>query len=320
MQCNLTGFLVVALALGLHSHAAARDVGPHSGAPFEQHHLVDGLGRTVTYYISRPTTTAPLLLMIQGSGCTEVFNRTGAQTYSTVYDALPIAASHRFTVVVVEKPFAGQAAGAERGTATGCSSEFNQDFTAQRWLEALRAALADARKSPSVDPSRTLVLGHSEGAVMAAMLAGRDPMITDVVSFAGSGTSQLFDLLALAYQTCTDQSACIQDIERQARAIAAKPDSATDFAWGHPFKRWASFFKVNPAEELLRSHARVYLAAGTDDRNVPILSMEIAAATLLGAGRDVTVRRIPGADHSLGGGGDSTEAEYQRALDWFWSK
>jgi pimeloyl-ACP methyl ester carboxylesterase len=288
--------------------------------PLITHATTDKLGRTVTYHLSRPSHPAPLLLMIQGSGCSLVLQGTGAATYSTVYDLVPLAAEGRFAVLAVEKP--GAAANANGGSAQGCPATFNEEFTADRWLVALRAALDDARRQPGIDARRMLVLGASEGAVMASLLASRDRQVTDVIAVGGSGTTQLFDFLAAAYARCFNRSECVADVEKQTAAIGADPNSITKFAWGHPYRRWSSFFAVDPGDELVRSRARVYLAFGTADASTPPLSQEVAVAKLLAAGRDVTVRRVPDADHSLiapGEGLSALDREYHRALDWFWA-
>jgi pimeloyl-ACP methyl ester carboxylesterase len=224
--------------------------------------------------------------------------------------------------MAVEKPYSGPVGEVSPGSARSCSAEFNADFTAESWLAALQASVADARRLPWVDERRTLLFGTSEGAVMASLLAANDKKISDVVVIGGSGTTQLFDFLAFAYQRCFDRSECIAEVERQARAIAAVPQSSTQFAWGHPYKRWTSFFAVDPAAALLRSRARVYAAFGTADSSVPPISQELIVARLMAAGRDITVRRVPNAGHGLvsAGAQDWAEAdrEYGRALDWFW--
>lgn len=294
------------------------------GTPFTRHVVQDVIGRNVTYYISRPkTASAPLLLMIQGSGCAKLLHQHAGGAFSTLFNLAPFAAEGRFTVVAVEKPFAGQSAASNAGMATACSPEFNQDFTAERWLLALQASLNDARKSPWVDQHRTMVLGTSEGAVMATMVASKDDRITDVVVIGGSGTTQLYDFFAQAYRTCFDISGCLAKVENTARAIAAEPDSSTRFAWGHPHKRWSSFFRIDPSEQLLKSKARVYLAFGTNDDAVPALSQEITVAKLLAAGRTVTVRRIADGDHSLRQPGttnlDDLNTVQRAALNWFWN-
>lgn len=293
--------------------------GAIAGMPFARHIIEDAAGRRISYYLSRPKATkAPLLLMIQGSGCIPVLEERQGIVSSTYFNLMPFAQEGQFAVMVVEKPFAGD--NATQGLP--CSANFNRNFTADSWLRALQVSLRHARTSSWVDPRRTLVFGHSEGAVMATMLAARDASISDVVAIGGSGTTQLYDFIVHAYRTCFNAPACLADVENKARAISRNPDSATDFAWGHPFKRWSSFFRVDPGEELLRSKARVYIAFGTADKAVPALSQELMVAKLLAAGRDVTVRRVPDADHSLRQPDAldlaDTDTEYRAALAWFW--
>ena len=295
---------------------------PVAGTSLVRHQVQDRFGRTIVYYASVTKTQTPVLLMIQGSGCSTVIHDQGKTHYSTLFDLLPFAAEGKFTVVAVEKPYAQPRANG--GTATDCGAAFNRDFTAERWLVAIQAALTDVGRQPMVDKSRTLVLGVSEGAVMASLLAGRDPRITDAVVVSGSGTTQLFDFVAGAYEHCFDRSRCLAEIEQQAADITADPTSVTKFAWGHPYNRWSSFFAVDPADELSRSRARIYLAFGTADASVPALSEEVAVAKLLATGKRITIRRVPDANHSLIQP-DSTDlsaldAEYRRALSWFWLK
>jgi dienelactone hydrolase len=292
-----------------------------------RHDIKDAQGRTITYYIGHPAKPAPLLLMIQGSGCGQVVMNYGTAEKpaygSTLYQFLPYAAEGRFTVMAVEKPFSGAIGKGEAGTAQPCSAAFRKDFTAESWLAALQAALKDARGNPWVDNSRTLVLGESEGTVMASLLASHDPSITDVVWLSGTGTTQLYDFIVSYYRRCPDAS-CFGELEAQVAAIRADPDSADKMAWGHPYKRWTSFFGVDPTEEMLHSKARLYLAIGTADESVPPLSSEIAVARLTAAGHDVTVRRVPDANHMLMRKGQTLEdglgKEQRLALDWFWAK
>jgi pimeloyl-ACP methyl ester carboxylesterase len=315
---TIAGFIALIIAL-VASDATCQ---PIAGTPLERREVVDELGRTVTYYNSRPkAAVAPVLLMLQGSGCMRILNTQGNNTFSTLFNLVPFATEGRFSVVAVEKPHAGRTTGSS-GTAAECTPEFNDDFTAERWLVALRAALNDARTLPWADKTRTLAFGFSEGAVMAGLLASHDASITDVVSISGSGTTQLFDFIALAYRRCFDTSVCLAEIDRNVQAIQRAPDSSTEMAWGHPHKRWTSFFRIDQGEELLRSKARVYMAFGTADVNVPALSAEVAVAKLRVAGRNPTVRRIPNGTHVLSdnsqGGMRDLDREFRAALDWFW--
>jgi predicted esterase len=236
-----------------------------------------------------------------------------------MFNLLKYAAEGKFTVIAVEKPFA--ATSAQPGSAQNCSLGFNADFTAESWHRALQTALADARNATWVDHSRTLVFGSSEGAVMAAVLAASDPSITDVIAFSGSGTTQLFDFVAQAYRSCFDVAACLNEIQANVTAIMADPHSSTSFAWGHPYKRWNSFFSIDAGELLLKSKARVYIAMGTADDAVPAISQELAVAKLVLGRRDVTVRRVVNGTHSLNQrearNWDDLDREQRTALEWF---
>ncbi|MDO9224365.1 MAG: alpha/beta fold hydrolase [Caulobacter sp.] len=310
----------VVLATFLAVPAAVAAPSDDGFGPLERRTVVDRSGRKITYYVSHPDHPAPIMLLIQGSGCQPVMARNGGQFFSTLFSLLPVASEGRFTVVAVEKPFANADTAARP-----CSAAFNEDFTADSWREALAAGLGAARALPWVDQRRTLVFGHSEGAVMAALLAARDPSITDVVAIGMTGDTQLFDFVTLAYQRKGGTAVKLQgvdDVYGTVRDILANPDSATEMAWGHPYRRWSSFFRTSVVDALLASKARLYLAAGTQDASVPILSTELAIARLTLAGRDLTVRRVADANHSLMYEGDTTlnqlDEEYGRARKWFW--
>jgi dienelactone hydrolase len=312
-------YILLAAICFLSKFALAME-GPIAGTPFEQHVVRDTLGRRVTYYVTLPTSEPkPIMLVIQGSGCTPVLTMTAGGASSSVYNLQKFARDGRFTVISVEKPFSGLVKKA--GSTPGCSDAFNSDFTAESWQIALQAALNDARKLGRVDRNRTLIFGSSEGAVMASVVAANDSSITDVVFMSGSGTTQLFDFIAQGYRGCFNVSACLADIEKDLVAIKSDPSSATKFAWGHPYKRWTSFFSIDPGDLLLRSKARVYIAIGTADDSVPAISQEIVVAKLLISGRDVTVRRVADGDHSLNHrdakNWDQLDLEQEAALTWF---
>lgn len=294
--------------------------GPIAGTPLERRMVQEDSGRRVTYYMSRPkSATAPIMLMIQGSGCAPLLTIRPGGASTTMFNLIKYAAEGKFTVIAVEKPFSGSAP--QPGWVQGCSPAFHADFTAESWQRAIHAALKDARKAAWVEPTRTLVFGTSEGAVMAAVMAASDPSITDVIAISGSGTTQLFDFVAQAYRSCFDVAACLKDIQDNVAAIMADPHSSTAFAWGHPHKRWSSFFSIDPGELLLKSKARVYIAMGTADDSVPAISQELAVAKLVLGRKDVTVRRVADGTHSLNQrearNWDALDREQGTALEWF---
>jgi len=282
-------------------------------------------GAPVRYYLSKPAQKAPLVLYIQGSGCVPPFIGLGTdKRFSTIYSWLPLAQQGRYAVMAVDKPWqSDQPQGGQYGSAIGCAGKFNEHFSYETWLATLTTAVRHALRRPEVDPRRVLVIGQSEGAPMAAGLARALPEVTDVVLLGANGPSQLFDFAANIYRSSDSdeiKALRLQELDATYGAIAADPHSTTNFAWGHPYLRWSSFFAQSTMENLAQSKARVYIAAGMQDSSVPILSTEVLYTQLRVQGRDVTMRRIPLAGHNLVPDGrpmPEAQQEYDAFMAWF---
>lgn len=303
-------------------HAGAHAVSFQLGATEVMHFKVaQPNGPEVEYFLSKTARPSALILFIQGSGCTPVFVGLGTgQRSSTVFNYIPWGMQGKYAVMVVNKPFSPATPQARQDGALSCPRQFNDYFSLDNWVRDLRLAVEHARKQPWVDARRMLVLGSSEGATVAAALAAGDPGVTDVALVGASGPSQLYDFVVAAYKapgSDSDISARLDELDATRRQIFARPDSVTDFAWGHTFKRWSSFFRSSSSANLQKSRARIYIASGMQDMSVPILSTESMASELLAGGRDVTVRRVPNAGHGLTPDGGPPEEEYARILSWY---
>src|SRR5262249_25137062 len=152
------------------------------GTTFRAYETDDALGRRIQLYVSEPAAEAkPLALLVPGSGCSPIFHRAGPDRVSGGYQNPLLAVGRgRLRVMVVERPGAEAFGPARGGTAEGCPTAFLEEHTLERWSEALRAALAFARGLSGIDRRRTLVIGHSEGAVVAAYLARLDRELSHV--------------------------------------------------------------------------------------------------------------------------------------------
>lgn len=279
----------------------------------------------IEYFLGKTQQPAPLVLFIQGSGCIPAFTGLGtARRSSNVFNFVPLAIEGKYAVMTVNKPYSpAEAPAGAPGTALACPDAFNRYFTLENWVRDLRAALDHALQQPWVDGRKVLVFGISEGATAAAALAAADSRVTHVALLGGSGPTQYYDFVVAAYRDGRNDEEVqrrLEELEATRQQIMARPDSATDIAWGHPYKRWSSFFRASSTRFLLGSRARVYIVSGMQDVNVPILSTESMASELLAAGHDVTMRRLPNANHGLmqpGAGGEQLNGEYQRVWAWF---
>lgn len=287
--------------------------------------LQDKEGAPVRYYLSTPAAKSPLVLYIQGSGCTPPF--LGLDTparASTIFSWIPLAAQGRHAVMAVDKPHqgSGQQQG-QPGTAIGCPQAFNEHFSYDSWLATLKRALQHALTQPTVDASRVLVIGISEGATMAAGLARTLPGITHVALVGATGPTQLYDFAANIHRSGNDdtvKAGKLQELDATLDQIHAYPNSTSKLAWGHTYLRWSSFLAQSSSENLAQSRARIYLVSGMRDDNVPILSTEVLYAQLRTQGRDVGFRRVPAANHGLvpeGGSMAQVQTEYDAIIAWF---
>jgi len=302
---------------------AAAVAQPLPGTGFERHQTVDAEGRPVTFYVTPAGSEArPLVLYIQGSGCTPMFRRDGERLRAGYASALAPLANPRLRVVTVEKPgIRPESVGPTDGTAEGCSTEFRRDHTLDRWLASLHAALAAARQLPGSRSEATLVIGHSEGGTVAARLARRDGQVSHVAVLSAGGQGAEFDMIERARRSATPggEEAAMAEAEARWRAIRERPGS-DEMVWGHPFRRWSSFGQAIPAEDLLATRASVFLVHGTRDESVPIASFDLT--TLVLARRDrVETLRLEGADHALNHPGqappEGLRAVFSRVLGWY---
>lgn len=269
-------------------------------------------GSAMTAYLGcfgeNPDQRKPLLVFLDGSGAQSHFTAVGDKVGFSFFGIFAKAAAEKFHVVAMEKRGVEFLARAKRpGSAEGASDEYQQHATLEDRVADVRVLLDTLLKQPTVDVSRVVVAGFSEGADVAAAAAAVDPRITHVACVSGAGASQLFDLICLrrramlrAGRSHEEVEKAIAALEEEYRQVFAEPRAIDKFFLGHAYRRWASFAAHAPVDSLKKSRCKAFLAHGTADESVPIESFDLMTVDLFRAGRkDVTIRRYPGRDHSL---------------------
>jgi dienelactone hydrolase len=341
-------FIVAALCAGLlpatgaGGHAAILADPPATSTPEEilgfwmqRYTTTDRFGRTITFYLSKtkdPAVRLPLVVCVAGSGSQSLFVEVDTPQGKRIATGGPESAIRKehgdhVRLLVVEKPGVrfldkpGRMGGAEDS-----SEEFRREHTLERWSAAVGAAMEVGRGLPGVDGSRVLVLGHSEGGIVACRVAAEHPSVTHVAVMAGGGPTQLYDLIELARRGKIgppgDPEAGVKFVLDGWRQVMENPDATDAYFMGHPHRRWTSFCQSSPIEEIVKSRARVLIAQGTADTAVLPESADVLYAELLARGRDVTYEKVEGGDHGFMNPADADPragwlVTNRKAVAWF---
>jgi predicted esterase len=194
----------------------------------------------------------------------------------------------------------------DRGTAR--SSGVFGAATVPTWIADARAAVALLRREPTIAPSRVMLVGHSEGAVIASAVAAVDPAIAGVALLAGPGRpvdqvllAQVAWTLARAGLTADEAAAALARHRDAFAAIAADrplPDTAEAREWSGGEAWLRSHLAREPVSLVARLGRRpVLIAHGAVDQQVATLDADRLAAAARAGGAAVVEHRYPDLDH-----------------------
>lgn len=280
--------------------------------PIRQFELPRPDGSTLTAFLGVFGADAgvrkPLVILCDGSGAQSLFAAVGDNVGMTgLLGQFGRSLAGEFHVVALEKRGVKFLDGVRPGSAEGASEEYQQHATLEDRVADVKLLIDALLKQAPVDPSRVIVIGHSEGSDVAAAVSAAEPRVTHAACLAGAGITQFFDLVilqrrgmlkeGLPEQVIANQ---IEQLHAEFAKILAAPDAIDQFFMGHAYKRWASFAKTPPVESLRKSRCKLFLAHGSADESVPVESFEALVAELVRSGRkDMTVRRYPDRDHGF---------------------
>lgn len=248
-----------------------------------------------------------LLVYLDGSGAQSLFTVADGRTGVGMFGVLARVAAPHYHIAAVEKRGVTFGVGGRPGSGEGASTEYTTHATRGERIADVRLLLDTLIGEPKIDPHHVVLVGHSEGADVAAGVAAADPRVTHVAFLSGGGASQMFDLMVLTRRRMAQEGKspdeieeAIRRLEEDYRDIFAHPQSESKFFMGHAYRRWSDFFSQPAANDLLRTKAKLFLAHGTEDQSVPIESFDFLTVELLRSDKDnVVVRRYPGRGHGL---------------------
>lgn len=241
------------------------------------------LAGTLTMPDGRPAAGAPAVVMITGSGPEErdesLPGVSGYRPFRQIADTLS-----RRGIAVLRLDDRG-VGGSDAGPRNPTTADFADD---------IRAALAYLRTRGDVDARRLGLVGHSEGGMIAPMVAATDPRLKAIVLLAGPAENGR-QILAYQQRYMIEHTSGIAPGRRDS-ALAATARGLDSAA---ATNAWLRFFRdYDPLATARRVTTPVLILQGATDRQVTADQAETLAATFrAGGNRDVTVHVFPGTDH-----------------------
>lgn len=302
---------------------------------------VPGVRLAGTISIPRGAGPFPAVVMVTGSGAQNRDEELlGHKPFLVIADYLARhgIASLRYD----DRGFAGSTG----KFAAATSADFANDA---------QAAVAFLRKQPGIAANRVGILGHSEGGLVAPIVAARDPDVAFIVLLAGPGVpgdsillmqEELIAKAAGAPQAAIDTNIAVN--ERLFAAVKAARDSADavarvnaivdrmvasvpadeqasararlDAAAKQVLSPWMRYFlSYDPRPTLRRVHVPVLALDGSLDLQVPPHQDLAAIDTALkqGGNRDYRVELLPGLNHLFQPAKTGSPSEYASIEETF---
>lgn len=283
--------IVVLVREGGHGLAPdVRDYSPPEGAPYTANDVTvpTPAGFSLAGTLTLPNGTsakrkAPAVITITGSGPQDRDEMIPAvRGYRPFYELADTLGRRGIAVLRLD----------DRGTfssggdfATATSKDFADD---------IRAAIAYLRQRPDIDARRIALVGHSEGGLIAPMVAADDQRLRGIVLLAGpsqKGREILTYQNRLRFEADTALSTEVRD-SAVAEAMRGVDSAAANSPW------LSMFLSYDPAATAKRVRVPVLILHGETDRQVTAeQAPALAAAFRAGGNKDVTVQVFPNTNH-----------------------
>ncbi len=262
-----------------------RDYSPPPGAPYEAREVRIPAGDHVlagTLTVPRGSGPFPAVVTITGSGPQERDESLPGVAGYAIFRQIADTLSRRGIAVL---RYDDRGIGASTGS-------FGQATSADFAADA-QAAMVWLRAQPAIAGDRIALLGHSEGGLIAPLVAAQDSTVAAIILLAGpSRTGREILTYQLRQEIDADTGLGAAKRDSLSGAIPARIDSLA------ASNVWVRYFLAHdPIPTAKRVHVpALVLQGGTDQQVLPEQAEELGAA-LRSSEEDVEVRVFPGLDH-----------------------
>jgi dienelactone hydrolase len=284
------------------SQTAEIDYTAAPSAPFTAEEVtVNAKGFTLAGTLLLPKSGArpfPAVITITGSGQEtrdEPIPIRGLEKYRPMRQIAEMLASRGIAVLRVDDRGVGKSMGLET-LKTATTSDFADD---------VRAEVAYLRSRSEIDPKRIALVGHSEGGVIAPMVASTDTQIAAIVLMAGGGKrgdqisiDQMNDILERdTTMTAEEKNKKRAEQQEIIRAVVTGGDlSKYPAQVSMPWIK--EFWTHDPLITIRKVRQPVLILQGALDRQVTAEQATMLEKAARGAGnKDVTTHVFPNLNH-----------------------
>lgn len=254
---------------------------PAPGAPYAAREVAIPApeGHVLAGTLTTPSDAAPIAAAVLITGLSPSDRNGGVPPWMPLRDFADALSRHGIAVLRVDDRGVGRSTG-DHGPST-TFDEATDVETEARWLRA----------QPGFAGRPVLLVGYSEGGLIAPMVAADDPAIAGIVTLAGPGVSGP-EVAHYQIEAAVVRDTTIAPAARAAEIARQLADTLT--------VRERSYLGIDPLAYARRVRCPALIVQGGADLHVPLRSAERLAAAMRSSGNgDVTVRVFQGLSHSL---------------------
>lgn len=243
-------------------------------------------GGQALYYsfnLGTPSNDSPIIFFVSGSGCASVKKR-----FPDFFN--PIKGQLDARVFVLQKRGIE-----ETSSESNCSQAFRTtdyfNITVADQMEFINRQLISQKQAMKV----VVLMGASEGAIVASKVASKDARVTHLALISGGGSTLRENLKFISQKTWYFTAPDKAFLE-----IAADPKNTEKSSWGHSYKYWSTILDVNIGDILLSLDIPIVMAMGELDESVPIETAYALKQRFSSQGKNnLNLFIFPDSDHRL---------------------
>lgn len=191
-----------------------------------------------------------------------------------------------------------------------CGKDFHAANNPPQWVGDYMEFISAQVAAMNPKPRNVILVGVSEGALIATKVAGLMPEVTNLAIIGSGGYSMRKSLTTLK-----NKGDIWFDVESGWKDIKAEPQSIEKNWYGNRYKWWADILDIDPLPDFLKLDIPILVGIGEADSSVPVESAKYLESQFMAAGKsNLRLKVYPGANHQLSAGSRSYRQEFFEEL------